>query len=106
MVLLTILTLIWLIYCKTSNEREHQITQYYPNGVLKTIHHYKGDVLMMSEVFDEKQELKIVSRYHRFRNNKRILEGEWHYCMNQNLGEDNYFTSNETKFLSIHSYYT
>jgi len=65
--------LIWLIYYKTSNEREHQITQYYPNGALKTIHHYKGNDLMIYEVFDEKSELKIVYRY------DRIFNGEYHY---------------------------
>jgi len=107
-ILLILGFLIWLIYYKTRKEREHQIIQYYPNGALKTIHHYKGDVLMIKEVFDEKSELKIVYKYYGIFLNEivRLRKNlyEYHYCINKDPGEDNYFASNEYSRLVTYNY--
>lgn len=79
---------VWLIYVKTRNIQENQLIQYYPNGSLKTITHYKGDVLQFKEIFDDKTEFKIVYRY------DRPLAGEYHYCLDYNSNENNYFAYN------------
>lgn len=75
----------WMIYLKTRNVRENQIIQYYPNGALKTISNYYGKHLLNKEHFDEKSEFKRVYKFNRY------SIPEYHYCLEHNPGEDNYY---------------